>query len=76
MTPAGCSGTPGRLLDEDPVQSAMDAYSYHRLRQFLPNSARTGYVCMSHTFYLRADVHRRSQRPLKGLVLLRTVEAT
>ena len=55
MTPAGCSGTPGRLLDEDPVQSAMDAYSYHRLRHFLPNSARIGYATEG-AFFISAQM--------------------
>ena len=72
MTPAGCSGTPGQLLDEDPVLSAMDAHSHHHLRHFLPNSARIGYATEGAAFYLHADVHRRFQRPLKGLGTCKT----
>ena len=36
-------------------------------RHLPPNSARTGYATDRATLYLRAAVHRRGQRPPKGL---------
>ena len=41
-------------------------------RHIPPNSARFSYA----TLYLRAAVHRRGQRPPKGLGTVKTVEAT
>ena len=46
-------------------------------RHLPPNSARTGYATQgAFDLYLRAAVHRRGQRPPKGLGSNKTVEAT
>ena len=54
------------------------AHSEHRFPQHLPpNSARFGYAAEGALdLYLRAAVHRRGQRPPKGLGTDTTVEAT
>ena len=32
MSPVGCSATPGRLLDEDPVQSAVHVFDLRHVQ--------------------------------------------
>ena len=59
-----CVGGGGQQVDHTPSIA---------LRHLPPNSARTGYAIVG-SLYLRAAVHRRGQRPPKGLGT-RTVEA-
>ena len=77
---------PGAILTRDRVPgAARDFISQSQLsvhtpsiafRHLPPDSARFSYATEWGTLYLRAAIHRRGQRPPKGLGTDKTVEAT